>query len=116
MLRPYATFETIHSSQGAEQDSVILDFVLAGAGAGHRSRMLREQGNPYLANLLNVALSRAKHRLVIFADLTVLERELGHGVFRAIIQRALAVGHHVRLADHFRLMAAIRGALLGQSY
>jgi superfamily I DNA and/or RNA helicase len=62
---PGVRFATVHSSQGTESDVVILDLVVA-PGKG-KSRFLDEHRNAELRNLLNVAISRAKSRLIIVA-------------------------------------------------
>jgi hypothetical protein len=111
MLRDVASFETIHAAQGSEQDSVLIDFVLAGPAAALRSRMLRDGGNPYLENLLNVAVSRTKRRLVLFIDVDMIVRELPNGSLHALLREAQRLGRHHRLRDFPQPLAGVRAAL-----
>lgn len=109
-LRHAPRFETIHSSQGTEQDIVVLDLVLAGNGVGTRSRMLDERRNAHLPNLLNVAISRAKHTLVIVGDLDLVQREYADGKLAALVDRVRCVGSYVEVE---RRLAGLRTALQG---
>lgn len=109
----FARFETIHAGQGSEQESVLIDLVLAGPSAGRSSKMLRDTANPYLANLLNVALSRAQRRLVIFADLDVVWTDLDDGVLAAVLRRVARVGRTIHLRDFPRPAVGVREALRG---
>lgn len=90
-------FETVHTSQGTEQDLVVLDLVLAGQGTGVKSRMLDERANRHLPNLLNVALSRARRTLVIVADLALVKREYHGGLLADLLARASAAGVRVEV-------------------
>ena len=64
---------TIHRFQGREKRLVIIDTVDAPPG---RSWFLDERRNRDFPRLLNVALSRARDRLVIVATITGLRRTL----------------------------------------
>lgn len=101
-------FETIHTSQGTEQDVVILDLVLAGSGAGTRSRMLDGRANEHLANLLNVAISRTRRTLVIVGDLSLVRREYRGGLLDRLVGRAAALGRSVEVEPR---LAGLRAAL-----
>lgn len=96
-LRHAPRFETIHTSQGSEQDVVVLDFVLAGTGIGTRSRMLDDRSNPHLANLLNVAISRTKRTLVIVCDCDLVRREYKGGLLEKLLLEAESVGRRVQV-------------------
>lgn len=113
LYRELARFETIHAGQGSEQDTVVIDLVLAGESAGRSSRMLRDtkSANPYLANLLNVALSRARRRLVVLADLELVRTELNDGVLAQVLKRVAAAGSTVHLREYPRPAAGVRDAL-----
>lgn len=96
-LRNAPRFETIHSSQGTEQDVVVLDLVLAGSGIGTKSRMLNEHQNAHLANLLNVAVSRAKHTFVIVGDLDLVQREYRGALLDQLVTAARRTGTYVQV-------------------
>ena len=84
---PRTRFATVHAAQGTESDVVILDLVVA-PGRG-RPKFLSERSNPELANLLNVAMSRARAELII----------VGHEAHLQEKYRGLLLG---RLAAHLR--------------
>ncbi len=65
---------TVHRFQGRDVHTVFFDLVEA---PGTDAPFLNELSNPDAPNLVNVALSRAKERLVIVADLAHLTRALG---------------------------------------
>ncbi len=75
---------TIHRFQGREKDLVIFDTVDAPPA---RSFFLNEQLNPDFPRLLNVALSRARNKLVIVASVSGLRRTLPPD---ALLNRLLA--------------------------
>ena len=75
---------TIHRFQGREKRLVIIDTVDAPPG---RSWFLDERRNRDFPRLLNVALSRARDRLVIVATVTGLRRTLPR---QALLNRLLA--------------------------
>lgn len=86
-------FETIHASQGSERDIVVLDLVLAGSLTGTgRSRMFDDERNPHLLNLLNVAISRAKRRLVIVGQQALLQSSYRYGLLNVLWHAAAARG------------------------
>ena len=73
-IRQSAQTSTVHRFQGGERDTILLDTTVAGGGsigqwfAAQRSE---EDG----ARLLNVAISRARERLVVVADMNRLLRD-----------------------------------------
>ncbi len=87
---------TIHRFQGREKGVVVLDTVDAPPG---RSWFLDERRNPDLPRLLNVALSRARDRLVLVASVEGLARTLPSD---ALLNRIVA---HVREAGGCRPVA-----------
>lgn len=93
----YATVGTVHSFQGAERSTIILDLTDAppnkvGSFVGATS--LREIG----ARLLNVALSRAKDRLIIVGNFGYLRSQLPReSVLLGILDDAERIGHSLSL-------------------
>jgi hypothetical protein len=75
---------TIHRFQGREKRIVVIDTVDAPPG---RSWFLDERRNPDFPRLLNVALSRARERLIIVAAVDGLRRTLPRD---ALLNRLLA--------------------------
>lgn len=73
----YVEVRTVHGFQGDERKTVVLEFPEGHGPARKIGRFL--QGIPpedIGARLLNVAVSRAEHRLIILANLTHLDRHL----------------------------------------
>lgn len=104
-------FETIHTSQGSEREVVILDLVLTGGLRGGRSRMLDDASNPHLANLLNVATSRAKRYLVVVGHCEFLGREYRGGLVDTLLRQATALGHTVTMPRDLKCAAVLDAAL-----
>jgi hypothetical protein len=70
----FVRVSTVHGAQGDEWDAVILD--LSDASGARLSPFLRARRFEDVgARLLNVAISRARHRLFVVADLAFLRRE-----------------------------------------
>lgn len=111
-LKRGVRFETIHTSQGTEQDVVILDLVLAGTGLGTRSRMLDEDSNPHLGNLLNVALSRAKRTLIVVGDLELIAREYKGELLERLVDEVKEVGSSAVVPAGLRGLGALLDAVL----
>lgn len=68
---------TVHSYQGDERSTMVLDIPESHGGAWNLGQFV--QGLPpdhTGARLINVAISRARHRLVVLANLTYLDRKL----------------------------------------
>lgn len=68
----FARTATVHRFQGGESDAVIVDLVDAEPQKG-ASRLTGSDGDTSL-RLLNVALSRARGKLVVLADVTFIRR------------------------------------------
>jgi len=84
---------TVHRFQGQERDVVILDTV--DAEPMKPGVLLSERGARSTAqNLINVAISRARGKLVVVADVRYFERRAIGSVVTRMIMRALAVGRH----------------------
>lgn len=75
---------TVHRFQGRDKDLVIFDMVEA---PGTQGRFVHELHNPDAPNLINVAMSRAKERLVVVAHLKHLTETLGQ---RTMVNRVFA--------------------------
>jgi CRISPR/Cas system-associated exonuclease Cas4 (RecB family) len=73
---------TVDSFQGQERDLIILDLV--------RANPDRQVGFTLQPNRLNVALSRAKHKLIIITNVQTFR---GHSGFDEILQRIQALSH-----------------------
>jgi hypothetical protein len=73
-LGRHVRVSTVHGAQGGEHDAVILD--LTDAPGARLSPFLRARSLDDIgARLLNVAVSRARHRFYLVADVTFLMRE-----------------------------------------
>ena len=83
---------TVHRFQGQERDVVILDTV--DAEPMKPGVLLSERGAQSTAqNLINVAISRARGKLIVVADVRYFERRAAGSVVTNMVARALAVGH-----------------------
>jgi hypothetical protein len=110
---------TVHRFQGDERPTIILDLT---ESAPHRlgSFISGQHIGELSARLLNVALSRAQHYLLILADCAHLQAQLGpqHLIF-SIIQELSASGAVINAADLIKRPDAPIGGLsstLGQCY
>jgi hypothetical protein len=82
---------TVHRFQGQERDIVILDTV--DAEPMKPGVLLSERGVRSAAqNLINVAISRARGKLIIVADVGYFDRRAAGSVVNRMITRAMAVG------------------------
>ena len=82
---------TVHRFQGRECDVVILDTV--DTNPMRPGVLLSERGVHSSAHkLINVAISRARGKLVIVADVAYFKLRAADGVMSKVISRALAVG------------------------
>ncbi len=91
---------TIHRFQGREKSVLLLDTVDAPPGA---SWFLHEGRNPDLPRLVNVALSRARHALVLIASVAGLRRTLpADALVNRIVARVAQDGVCVSGADLLR--------------
>lgn len=66
---------TVHRFQGEERDLIVFDTTAAPGRA--TTHFLDDLRNPAAANLINVAISRAKHALLIVGDVPWLQAQLG---------------------------------------
>lgn len=101
---------TVHRFQGEERDVVVFDTTDAPGASGH---FLSDLRNPAAANLVNVAISRARHALVVVADVHHLRNSLGadSALFR-VIRGLLGARDEVDASDEAdvaRLRAFLRG-------
>ena len=84
---------TVHRFQGQERDVVILDTV--DAEPMKPGMLLSERAAHSMAqNLINVAISRARGKLIVVADVRYFERRAAGSVVTNMVARALSVGHH----------------------
>jgi AAA domain/Topoisomerase DNA binding C4 zinc finger/PLD-like domain len=68
---------TVHSYQGDERSTMVLDIPESHGGAWNLGQFVQGLSPDHTgARLINVAISRAKHRLVVLANLTYLDRKL----------------------------------------
>ncbi len=83
---------TVHRFQGQERDVVILDTV--DAEPMKPGVLLSERGAHSTAqNLINVAVSRARGKLIVVADVGYFERRAVGSVVTRMVARAVAHGH-----------------------
>lgn len=82
---------TVHRFQGRERDVIILDTVDAEPMAP--GVLLNERGeSSSAARLINVAISRARGKLVLVADVEYFQRRAPGGVMNRVITRACRTG------------------------
>lgn len=87
---------TVHRFQGQERDVIILDTV--DAEPMKPGVLLSDRGARSTAqNLINVAISRARGKLIVIADVRYFERRAAGSVVTRMIARALTVGRHETL-------------------
>jgi len=83
----------VHRFQGREKDVIILDTV--DAEPMRPGILLSERDSHSSAQkLINVAISRARGKLVIVADAPYFRSRAPEGVAAKVIARALAIGRH----------------------
>ena len=82
---------TVHRFQGQERDVIILDTV--DAEPMKPGVLLSERGAHSTAqNLINVAISRARGKLIVVADVRYFEQRAAGSVVTRMVVRAVAVG------------------------
>jgi hypothetical protein len=83
---------TVHRFQGQERDVVILDTV--DAEPMKPGVLLSARGAQSAAqHLINVAISRARGKLIVVADVGYFQQRAAGSVVTRMVMRALAVGH-----------------------
>lgn len=80
---------TVHRFQGRDKELVFFDTT---EGPGSLCRFLDENHNPDAPNLVNVALSRARRRLVVVANLAHLTARLGRHSMLGRVLASLRLG------------------------
>ncbi|SFV29416.1 AAA domain-containing protein [Hyphomicrobium facile] len=109
---------TVHSYQGDERSTMLLDIPESHGGAWSLGQFV--QGVPPKnvgARLINVAISRAKHRLIVLANLTYLDRKLpSTSLLRSVLFDMQGGGQVIRGSDVLALRPIERDlkGLLGQ--
>lgn len=94
---------TIHRFQGREKSVVVLDTVDAPPGA---SWFLHEGRNADLPRLINVALSRARHALVLIGTVAGLRRTLPpDAMINRLVAKVAAEGRALKAAELGRTVA-----------
>ena len=83
--------QTVHRFQGSERDLVVLDTVDA---EPHRPGVLLAGSGPgaQAANLLNVAVSRARGKLIIVADREYFQARASASALTALLDACVKVG------------------------
>ncbi|MFI5272995.1 MAG: AAA domain-containing protein [Ktedonobacterales bacterium] len=106
---------TVHRFQGSERDVIVYDTV-EGKPFTHAGMLLAGDGSRLEARLLNVALSRAKGKLIILADLAHLRSVLPtNNIYQQILTdleqhvRPLRLAHRSRLDSGIAVMAPLPG-------
>jgi hypothetical protein len=94
-------FATVHSSQGAESDTVLIDLVLA-PGRG-KSRFMDERLTPEFKNLMNVAMSRARKQLIFVGHAQYIRSTYPSGLLDRILGLVQERFEHVLLPGDMRL-------------
>lgn len=98
------TVSTIHRAQGGERDAVILDLVDApGRNGGTRgmSSFLDASWNKDLPNLINVAISRARRRLIVIAHAQGFRQRYGPGsLIFDLLTRVYREGAYTKVPPH----------------
>lgn len=89
---------TVHAAQGGEADLVVLDLTDAPGAAVSRflsANSIEEDGG----RLLNVAVSRARHALIVLGDFSHLNAHAGR-VVRDLLRQVERRGKQLRLPPH----------------
>jgi hypothetical protein len=97
---------TIHVFQGDEKDTIILDTV-EGLGSFRSTGMHISQDHPANAQLMTVASSRAKERIIIIANLKLLDQKLPAKAFLRTLLAAGETGGTVIAAEELIPMRQI---------
>ena len=86
---------TVHSFQGSEADAVVLDLVVD--EPHFRTNLTTSAANSEIARLLNVAITRAKRRLIIVTDISWFHAK-GRGAFAGSALLPWLAQRHARLS------------------
>lgn len=94
---------TIHVFQGDEKDTIVLDTVDA-LGMDANLGIAISQDKPYEAQAMTVAMSRPRQRLIIVANLSVLDQKLPAQAFlRGILAEAESSGAVIKAEQVFEI-------------
>jgi len=88
--------KTVHRYQGGERDLVILDTVDA-PPLSPGILLAGRQPNSSAENLINVAISRARGKLIIVADVGYFKEKSPQSIVHQMLQRAIKQGHLVSM-------------------
>ena len=108
---------TVHSYQGDERDTILLDIPESHGGAYLGQFVQGDRPEHVGARLINVAISRAKHRIILLANLTHLDRKLpSTSLLRRVLYHMQQNGHVVHGNDILAMRPIERDlkGLLGQ--
>jgi hypothetical protein len=117
-LRDTVQVGTVHSYQGDERATMLLDIPESHGGAWNLGQFVQGVPPEHVgARLINVAISRAKHRIIVLANLTYLDRKLpSTSLLRSVLFDMQQAGHVMRGNDVLALRPIERDlkGLLGQ--
>jgi ssDNA-binding Zn-finger/Zn-ribbon topoisomerase 1 len=117
-LRDTVQVGTVHSYQGDERGTMLLDIPESHGGAWNLGQFVQGVPPEHIgARLMNVAISRAKHRIIVLANLTYLDRKLpSTSLLRSVLFDMQEGGRVVRGSDVLSLRPIERDlkGLLGQ--
>lgn len=89
---------TVHRFQGEERDLIVFDTTSAPGPAG--AQFLSDVRNPAAPSLINVAISRARHALLLVGDVPWLRAALGAGSsLGRVLGEALRAQEEIDLCD-----------------
>lgn len=109
---------TVHSYQGDERDTMLIDIPESHGGAWALGQFVQGLAPDHVgARLINVAVSRAKHRLIVLANLTYLDAKLpSSSLLRSILYEMQETGVVIKGRDVLALRPIDRdlSGLVGQ--
>lgn len=109
---------TVHSYQGDERDTMLIDIPESHGGAWALGQFVQGLAPDHVgARLINVAVSRAKYRLIVLANLTYLDAKLpSSSLLRSILYDMQEKGTVIKGSDVLALRPIDRdlSGLIGQ--
>lgn len=108
------TAGTIHAFQGSEASIVVLDMTVA--EPHYRAALFSKQFDETHRRMLNVAVTRARRRLIVVADRPFIRQHAGEGTATKMLMRLLigarelAVGTKMHLRASERLLEAVEAS------
>lgn len=95
-----ATAGTIHAFQGSEASVVVIDLTVA--APHYRAAMFASEFDEYQRRMLNVAVTRARRRLVVVADRQFIRQHAAHGTALRDLTRMLTGTRELSAGDRMR--------------